>query len=103
MQEIWKNTKYDNYEISNLGNIRNKTTKRIRALSVNKSNGYYKCLLSLGEAGKTATVYAHRLVAEAFIANLDNKPQVNHIDGNKLNNNVNNLKWVTNQENQIHA
>ena len=101
MEEVWKQTEYNNYEISNLGNIRNKTTKNIRKWSL--ANGYNKCVLSLGERGKIATVYAHRLVAKAFLPNPNNLPQVNHKDGNKLNNNVDNLEWVTNKENQIHA
>ena len=60
-------------------------------------NGYMQVKVS----GKQ--IYVHRLVAQAFIPNPDNKPQVNHKDGNKANNNVNNLEWVTNKENISHA
>src|SRR5699024_845781 len=53
--------------------------------------------------GKRRCPKIHRLVALAFIPNPENKPQVNHIDGNKENNNINNLEWVTNEENRTHA
>lgn len=64
-------------------------------------DGYRVVMISL--EGKSKLVPIHRMVALAFISNLDNKPQVNHIDGDKLNDDVTNLEWVTRSENMIHA
>ena len=96
--EEWKNIQdYENYEVSNLGNVRNKKTGRILK-SYNKG-GYAVVGLSKTK-GKIFQV--HRLVCQAFILNPENKPQVNHIDKNGLNNNVKNLEWNTVVENNIH-
>lgn len=59
--------------------------------------------VELWKNGKRKVFMIHRLVAEAFIPNPENKPQVNHIDGNRLNNHVSNLEWNTNSENMHHA
>jgi hypothetical protein len=91
---------YPNYEILEIGVVRNIKTGRIIEGSAG-SKGYI--IVKLYNNGKAKTVKMHRLVAEAFIPNLDNKPQVNHIDGVKSNNSVDNLEWVTNGENGKHA
>ena len=71
-------------------------------LKTNKNKkGYLYVVLS--KNGKSKIVRIHRLVAQTFIPNLQNKPQVNHIDGIKSNNVVSNLEWCTNSENQKHA
>lgn len=75
------------------------TPQRILKQQVSKGTKGY-CLVTLGN-GKTAKV--HRLVALAFIPNEDGKPQVNHIDGDKTNNQIENLEWCDNSENQAHA
>lgn len=67
----------------------------------NKRNGY--CELSLHKDGKEKRYKVHRLVAEAFLPNPDNLPEVNHIDGNKENNNVKNLEWCTSKQNKEHG
>ena len=71
----------------------------ISYVSRNKKYG----IVTYYDNAKQKRPYVHRLIAEAFIPNIDNKSQVNHIDGNPLNNKVENLEWVTAKENMQHA
>ena len=96
MKEIWKQSIVENYEISNLGRIRNTKTGNI--IKPDKEEKGY-CRLSIKVNGRKKHYPVHRLVAIAFIPNLLNKTQVDHIDNNKSNNRVDNLQWVTNKEN----
>ena len=86
----------DDYDITYDGNIVNKHNGYILKGQPN-SKGYLRVCI-----GKKF-YFIHRLVAEKYIPNPDNKEQVNHKDGNKLNNSANNLEWVSNQENRNHA
>jgi len=97
MEEFKTIEGFENYEISNLGNVRNKKTNRILKPGID-SHEYYN--VNLCENGKKTTKHLHRLIAFAFIENTENKPFIDHIDNNKLNNNIENLRWATNQENQ---
>ena len=107
--EIWKDcVGYEGrYQVSNLGNVRsianNKGTYQERLLSQRqtKTSDYLYVVFTVKDVSKQHSV--HRLVAKAFIANPSNKATVNHIDGNKLNNNVCNLEWNTYSENLKHA
>ena len=109
--EIWKDIEgYENkYQISNLGNVKSLETwtgdKYIKREKILKNmvygNGYYYVCLS--KNGKVKKYKVNRLVAQAFIPNPENKPFTNHIDGDKLNNNVDNLEWCTQSENMKHA
>lgn len=96
METFKKIEEFSNYSISNLGNVRNDKTGRILK-TYTKPSGYMQ--VQLGR--KTIPQYIHRLVAKAFIPNNDNKPQINHKNGIKCDNKVENLEWVTASENNL--
>lgn len=103
--EEWRDViGYEEYfQVSNLGRIYSKRTSKILKQTICKT-GYYTVATKIGgRNGKSLCFKVHRLVAEAFIYNLENKPFVNHKDGNKLNNSQENLEWCTQSENVLHA
>ena len=92
--ETWRTIDgYDNYEISSYGNVRNSTTGKLLKTRINNSTGYVMVDIRNCEKRKTCSV--HRLVAQAFISNENDLPQVNHKDENKQNNHIDNLEWCT--------
>lgn len=119
MEEIWKDIKdYEGlYQISNLGNIKSKgkqivgkiTRRKINRIKKDKIKKIYSRGISkymsvlLCKNNKPRNFYIHKLLAQTFIDNPLNKSEVNHIDGNKFNNSLNNLEWVTHKENMQHA
>lgn len=88
------------YQVSNHGRVKS-LRKNIILKSILNSRKY--CQITLSKNNNQCNYSIHRLVAIHFIPNLENKPQVNHIDGNKQNNHVNNLEWCTIKENIQHA
>lgn len=113
MIEIWKDIEnFKNYQVSNLGNVRSLDRveffgchTRIRkgtlfTPQVNR-DGYLK--VGIRQNGKYVLKSIHRLVAEAFLPNENNLPQVNHKNGNKQDNTVSNLEWISAKDNCIHA
>jgi hypothetical protein len=109
--EEWRTVKgYEGrYEVSNMGNVRGYSAYHNKSIPVWK-------VLKPGKAGSNPNApylychffdgknhYVHRLVATAFLPNMFNLPQVNHKDGNKLNNNVSNLRWESASDNMTHS
>lgn len=108
MKEVWKTLIYGDLdiseyiEVSNNGRLRNKRTRAIYSNVINQ-HGYASTVISIKELGVKKCIFIHRAVAYAFISNNCDYEFVNHIDLNKLNNNVNNLEWCTRSQNAIHA
>lgn len=114
--EEWRDVEGYNgiYQVSDAGRVRSKwipssSSDRQKVAHfyhilkpVKASNGYYNVTFC-DESGNKKQKSIQRLVAEAFIPNTENKPQVNHIDGDKYNNGVDNLEWATSRENILHA
>ena len=103
-QEQWKTINgFENlYEINLAGVVKNINQYSTSKLTTRIDRAGYTTV-RLSKNGNTHTKYIHRLIAESFITNPNNKPEVNHKDGNKLNNAVDNLEWVTHAENMKHA
>ena len=99
---MWHNIEETNYEVSALGQVRHRYTKQIKKLNSGATSPYLLVQIYV-KGGKRKSYLVHRLVAKYFIPNPDNKEQVNHIDGDKLNNHYSNLEWVTPKENMAHA
>jgi hypothetical protein len=114
MQEIWRNIEgYEQYyQISSYGRVKSKDRKVTNGLGnwikksryikpIPNNQGYLR--IQVTKDGIRERIFVHRLVAKAFIPNPEGKPHVNHMDSNPLNNNVENLEWVTHKENMHHA
>lgn len=115
MFEVWKDIKgYEGYyQVSNLGSVKSLERKEVNSIGVLKSyeskvlkdvdNGRGYSQIRLYKNGKGITVKIHKLVAESFLENPRGLIEINHIDGNKKNNSVENLEWITRKENISHA
>ena len=101
--EVWKSIEgYENYQVSNLGNVRNLNYNGAKGKVKNltpKKNNSGRLWVELRANNKAKTFLVHRLVGMAFIPNPNNLPQINHIDENPLNNCVENLEWCTGEYN----
>ena len=105
MCEVWKQYNDTQYEVSSTGRVRSNNylghgqTKELKCQLSEK--GYKICYLTIG--GKTLTKRVHRLVAETFLPREEGKDEVNHINGDKQDNRIENLEWCTRIENMRHA
>lgn len=107
VKELWKPLQeYKGIEVSSIGRIRKAANKRRKERILTEfpkdRDGYYRVSVQKLD-GTWTSQPVHRLVAKAFISNPENKQAVNHIDGNRINNKIENLEWVTPKENVIHS
>lgn len=96
---------FSNYRFTKEGNVfywKNKSLFPFKHFKGISTGGYCKVNLT-NDKGQRATQYLHRIIAQLFLKNPKNKPCVNHLDGDKENNNYENLEWVTRSENEKHA
>ena len=101
MKEIWKTyLKVSDVECSTLGNLRRKHDKHVYSQNTSP-NGYR--FIRIKRSGKIILISVHRAIAETFLPNPEMKPEVNHIDGVRSNNQLDNLEWCTSSENSIHS
>ena len=108
MEEIWKDIpKFEGlYQASNFGRIKslaNKSNHKEEKILKQRVDHKGYLQLTLYKNNKKINKKVHRLIAQTFISNYNNLPQINHIDGNKTNNNIDNLEWCNNSYNQLHA
>jgi len=105
MSEIWNTITYTpNYEVSNLGNIKNKKSNKCITINYERlKKDNKRARPGLSHNGINKGYYLHRIVAEHFIDNPDNLPEVNHIDGDFYNNKSDNLEWISKLDNMRHA
>ena len=104
MEEIWKKIEghEDSYEVSNKGRVRSLKSGKIKILK-QALDGYGYPMVCLSKDNYHKNYKVHRLVAQAFIPNPDNKPTIDHINRNKTDNRVENLRWYTYSEQQFNT